>query len=851
MNNLISLSKLFDKRIFRIPDYQRGYAWQHPQLSDFWEDLWNLSEDRYHYTGMLSLKQLKSDSYKDWTEEKWLIDQNDYEAFHVVDGQQRLTTFIILVNAIVKFAEKNHIEYLNNNELSEIKTRYIVEYQRPKRILKAYKFGYEKDNPSFEYLRYNILGEDASGNLQETFYTLNLEYAKQFFDKKVAKLFEEHGEQGLETLFSKLVNRLQFNIHYIEDDFDVFVAFETMNNRGKKLSNLEILKNRLIYLTTIFPNSALSAEEKQQLRLDINSAWSEVYYELGRNKNHPLNDDEYLKNHWILYFKYSRQKGDDYIKFLLNDFFTARTVYGAKTGFEESFPNEEHQPYDIESDENGNIDVIDFEDGKLYPIEIAEYVKSLKSVAQYWYYSFNPDDSPYTAEEKKWLDKLNRVGINYFRPLVIASFINKAVTSEQRVKLFISIEKFIFMCFRMARYQSTYLSHMFYRYARELMQGETSVEAIIEYTESKFEANISEATETFASKMAGYFKNYNGFYDWYDLKYFLFEYEMSLSEKTNIVRMNDWSNFTKSEKDKISIEHIFPQTPSKWYWRNQFRGYTEQEFHYLANSLGNLLPLSQSVNSSLQNDEFSRKKGGTEKRERGYFNGSHAEQEVAKYADWNPTTILERGLKLLEYLEARWGVRFKDDAMKLQVLGLSFMTDCREIPEELQEEASTVVTEVASDANLDELRLGYWTYALPNIVEAHGGNGPYSGVTPANRSYCDGFFGIGGIHLFCSIKQRPRCAVAGLWIDTGELESSKKMFDVLFQHKDEIESKMSVPIIWDRKNKKRACSIEILLDDIDFANTESWATIASFHAEKTKELTDVIVYPFKDELLNL
>lgn len=41
-----------------------------------------------------------------------------------------------------------------------------------------------------------------------------------------------------------------FNLHEIEDDFDVFVAFETMNNRGKKLSNLELLKNRLIYLTT-------------------------------------------------------------------------------------------------------------------------------------------------------------------------------------------------------------------------------------------------------------------------------------------------------------------------------------------------------------------------------------------------------------------------------------------------------------------------------------------------------------------------------------------------------------------------------------------------------------------------
>ncbi|MBS3948990.1 MAG: hypothetical protein KGZ57_11975 [Dethiobacter sp.] len=34
-------------------------------------------------------------------------------------------------------------------------------------------------------------------------------------------------------------------LHEIEDDYDVFVAFETMNNRGKKLTNLELLKNRL------------------------------------------------------------------------------------------------------------------------------------------------------------------------------------------------------------------------------------------------------------------------------------------------------------------------------------------------------------------------------------------------------------------------------------------------------------------------------------------------------------------------------------------------------------------------------------------------------------------------------
>ena len=56
-NELQSLSQLFQNRLFRIPDYQRGYAWQQQQLVDFWDDLVNLHPDRYHYTGLLSEKR--------------------------------------------------------------------------------------------------------------------------------------------------------------------------------------------------------------------------------------------------------------------------------------------------------------------------------------------------------------------------------------------------------------------------------------------------------------------------------------------------------------------------------------------------------------------------------------------------------------------------------------------------------------------------------------------------------------------------------------------------------------------------------------------------------------------------
>lgn len=195
MNDLVSLSEIFDKSIFRIPDYQRGYAWGVSQLEDFREDIDNLSDDRNHYTGMLSLKELKEEDYKNWEEEKRIIKDKKYKAFHVVDGQQRLTTFVILVSCTLKLAEKKKLAYLNGDEIEEIKSRYIVEFKKPERILKAYKFGYEKDNPSFDYLRFNILGEDAPGDLTETFYTLNLERAKNFFNVRLEEFYKENGQE--------------------------------------------------------------------------------------------------------------------------------------------------------------------------------------------------------------------------------------------------------------------------------------------------------------------------------------------------------------------------------------------------------------------------------------------------------------------------------------------------------------------------------------------------------------------------------------------------------------------------------------------------------------------------------
>lgn len=105
MNELQTVSQLFQNQLFRIPDYQRGYAWRSEQLTDFWDDLVNLQMNRYHYTGLLSLRQLSEKEVLKWENDMWLI-ESGYRPCHVVDGQQRLTTITILINEIISFVRE-------------------------------------------------------------------------------------------------------------------------------------------------------------------------------------------------------------------------------------------------------------------------------------------------------------------------------------------------------------------------------------------------------------------------------------------------------------------------------------------------------------------------------------------------------------------------------------------------------------------------------------------------------------------------------------------------------------------------------------------------------------------------
>ena len=304
-SNLKTLSEIFNDKIFKIPVYQRGYSWGISELEDLWRDIDNLPLNKSHYTGMIT------------------VDIQDDDVYHVVDGQQRLTSLIIFLNNIINQYQNDWIAKIKKDKVIE---KYLYEETENSKNPKI-KFGYYKDNSSYYYYKTKILNiEDKTNkNHEPTLYTKNLDFSNNFFKNKLINKTQNE----LEELFIKLSKQLKFNWYEIEktDALDEYVIFETMNNRGKALSVLEILKNRLMYITTLIDN--INDNDKKKLRDDINDVWKTIFEYLGKDEN--MDEDWFLKYHIVMYWEKSLQKNEDlHNQYLLKEFFTIQKVFNEK-----------------------------------------------------------------------------------------------------------------------------------------------------------------------------------------------------------------------------------------------------------------------------------------------------------------------------------------------------------------------------------------------------------------------------------------------------------------------------------------------------------------------------------------
>jgi Protein of unknown function DUF262/Protein of unknown function (DUF1524) len=648
---LLTVSKIFHEAIFRIPDYQRGYSWEEPHLKDFWADIEQLDATKSHYTGVLTLEEVPESAWARWEDDVWIIRSKKYSPYYVVDGQQRLTTISILLQCIL---EKTTADELNFTPIEIHRRKYIFE-TRSDSLARAYIFGYEKDNPSRDFLKQEIFSDQSTGHStgEATIYTRNLRNAKKFFLERISSI--THSE--LETLFSKITQQLVFNAYEISKEIDVFVAFETMNNRGKPLSALELLKNRLIYLVANVPEA--HPGDSKMLRKQINDAWAVVYHNLGRNENRPLNDDEFLQTHLANYYhqkvskevptdddQQTRYMGfsyaviDDPSDFLLRQHFTRRRLRVSGEG---------EMPITAQM--------------------LQEYAADLREAADTYFKLSTPANSGYSDNEKVFLERLGRLRGYGANPIVLALY-RREPNAKQRALFLAAYERYLFCTSLKGGYRAHHRTSSLAVDTVKYIKGARKTEEMVTLYNNLVEQFFKE--DSLSDMLHDWTKHGPGYYGWRSVRYFLFEYELSLKEKSRSDRSKiDWIEFSKEEyqTDYVSVEHIYPQRARAPYWVERFGHLAPNQKRTLRNSLGNLLALSTPKNSSLSNKPFPEKVSSPDSTV-GYRFGSFSENEVGTLTDWTPEEIADRGVRMLTFMESRWRLNVGDRAQKLRALGL-------------------------------------------------------------------------------------------------------------------------------------------------------------------------------------
>ncbi|OOQ07278.1 DUF262 domain-containing HNH endonuclease family protein [Helicobacter pylori] len=580
---LLDLDGVIEKGVFEIPSYQRGYAWQERQLKDFWNDLEHVSKlgNQFHYMHSLTLREL----------------ENDFEnsAFEIIDGQQRLATSLILLGLLAKTTKNKDPKY----SLINLEPILSYKYYGLREAFRAI-MGEEKDLKAFK----------------TSFYAKNLIDAYEFFQEKIS----DTPVGTLEKMFDALIKKMLFSVVGLNDNrIDPFSSFETINNRGKDLSTLELLKNRLHFVS----HKICDEEDLENLQQEINDTYTRIYHDLRFFKDDHL--EGFLK-HFVAY--YYGEKGD-FKKRLLEMEFNAHKRYTDNTNF-----NEEYEKID---------DLLFY---RSYSSKVWNFLHTLdeKSI------TLIVDDNKkleieITPKMHNLLEKMRRLNAlsdNAFLPLLLSlltiqragkSANEQPYTTKELEGLLEYLERFGFLIHGVAGKNTAknewielaFMAFKAYRDGEENIVIENLPTLEKHFFNRKY-SGLELLEESIHSK-----KNAEKWYKWGKaLNYLLYEYELHHNPETTL-------SFDGSIE---SIEYVLPQNPDQ--------GYSAKEKNWAKNpnivhALGNLLLIPKNANSSLSNKPF-------EEKRKQYLKGSYSEKEVAKNASFGVAQIKERSEKLLDFL---------------------------------------------------------------------------------------------------------------------------------------------------------------------------------------------------------
>ena len=261
-----------------VPLYQRKYEWEKDRIKAFWDDLAKLlepgQENTLHYMGtMVRLDEAPGD--------------DGLTQFMVIDGQQRITTLMLLMSALREYLEKAGI--VDVPEAKEIITERLLAYNAAgvndrlhiKPLMSGDYFSMQREGS--DPIRRFVPTEFDRESFNRLVYSRNPQRLYRHF--KHFKEFLKSISNGA-AVFGTPADKVKF-VHSVFDALRrmnfVYICldkndkpqqiFESINYRGKPLSATDLIRNHVIRI----------ADEDNARQQVFDRVWKPIQQELQRN----------------------------------------------------------------------------------------------------------------------------------------------------------------------------------------------------------------------------------------------------------------------------------------------------------------------------------------------------------------------------------------------------------------------------------------------------------------------------------------------------------------------------------------------------------------------------------------
>ena len=583
-------------RLFEIPIYQRGYAWEEENLRDLWDDLVYLEpdqragrdDDRKHYFGTVLLKR---------ADRKTRAGLRTFEHFEVIDGQQRLTTTIILLRELI-----SQFKDLGDDGASAQASRLEEDY-----IVYQDNFKLTIGNEDKSFFHDSILAGQSTADPRTRAQT-RLRDAQSFFREQFHQRREEKPDQYREFLvdLKGWMDRLEIMLYVVPSNAEAVRMFETVNDRGRPLTNLEKTKSILMYASYLVVDDPSALDT---LLSKLNDHFSEIYrcfrdIEDGLG----LRDAGEIQRYHHIFF------------------------IGAK---------DSHRHMQVLKDrlmKRSREDKKDCEAFiRTYAVGLRQAFEAMRDIAK------RRRDGSALGSAIDRLFLIGRVGNLY--PLLIAAWQKFGADRNEILRLF---EAFVFRVYRVVRYRSHTGASSLNWAAREVHRENLTADDFLHwFRELNMEYVSDDAFRRGLSRTHCYESLGTR-----TIKYLLAQYEIKRRAEGRQALTVPLREILSSE---YQTEHILPQHPAGGLNEEEMAAHQE-----IVHRLGNLTIASREWNLSMGNRPFKQKRDGRGESELGDACYSNSillvQRELAEWDEWNGESIQERGNRIINFALKRWRI---------------------------------------------------------------------------------------------------------------------------------------------------------------------------------------------------